>query len=188
MVALAELWLPILLSAVFVFLASSVIHMALPIHKSDFGKLPSEEDILEKMRGHGVSRGSYMFPCPESMKEMGSPEMVEKYNKGPVGYVTILPNGPPAMSKSLVQWFIYCLIVGVFCGYIGSFSLAPGAAFEMVFRVTGTIALLGYAIGALLESIWKGQSWVTTGKFIFDGVVYMLVTAATFGWLWPSAA
>jgi len=34
MVSLAALWLPILLAAVFVFIASSIIHMVLPYHKT----------------------------------------------------------------------------------------------------------------------------------------------------------
>lgn len=188
MVAIAELWLPILVSAVFVFLASSVIHMALPIHKADFAKLPGEDDIMETMRKNGVGPGGYMCPCPADMKDMGSPEMLAKYAAGPVGFFYVLPNGPPAMGKSLVQWFLYCLVVGLFVGYIGTFSLAPGADFQIVFRVTGTAAFLGYALGVVLDSIWKGQSWIVSGKFLFDGTVYTLVTAAAFGWLWPGAA
>ena len=36
MVSLADLWLPILLSAVLVFVASSLIHMVLGWHRHDF--------------------------------------------------------------------------------------------------------------------------------------------------------
>lgn len=187
MVTLIDLWLPILLSAVFVFVASSILHMVLPIHRSDYRKLPGEDIVREAMRAGNVPPGAYMFPCADSMKDMGSPEMMEKYNEGPVGFMTVLPNGPPAMGKSLVQWFIYTILVGVFVGYVSAIGHARGAEYMAVFRIAGAVAILGYAVGAIPESIWKGQSWSTTGKFIFDGIVYGLVTAGTFGWLWPEA-
>ena len=187
MVALMDLWLPILLSAVFVFVASSIIHMAIPIHKGDYGKLPGEADVLESMRGQKVAPGSYMFPCADSMKAMATPEMIEKLNQGPVGYLTVIPNGPIAMGKALMHWFVYSVVIAIFVGYLGTFSLEPGAAYGMVFRVTGTAAILGYSMNSVVDSIWKGVSWSITAKYVFDGIVYGLVTAGTFGWLWPAA-
>ena len=92
------------------------------------------------------------------------------------------------MGKNLVQWFLYCVLISLFAGYIGSFRLQPGTHYMEVFRLTGTVAILGYAVGNIPNSIWKGISWVTTLKFIFDGVIYGLLTAGTFGWLWPKAA
>ena len=78
MISLVDLWLPILLSAVFVFVVSSILHMLIPIHKGDFKKMPGEEKVLEEMRAQGVQPGSYMFPYVGSPKEMCSPEMIEK--------------------------------------------------------------------------------------------------------------
>ena len=72
MVPLTELWFPILLSAVFVFLVSSILHMVIPIHKGDFKKMPGEDKVLEAMRSQNLQPGSYMFPCAESMKDMAS--------------------------------------------------------------------------------------------------------------------
>ena len=182
---LTELWLPILLSAVFVFIVSSVIHMALPIHKSDYKKMNNEEAVLEAMRSSDVEPGAYMFPCAGSMKELGTPEMVAKLEKGPVGWMTVLPAGGFNIGKSLVQWFIFSLIVGALSAYVGWHGLGAGADYLDVFRLTGTAAILGYAIGNIAESIWRGQRWGTTLKFIIDGIIYGLVTAGTFGWLWP---
>ena len=102
---LAELWLPIVLAAVLVFVASSILHMLLPIHRGNYGKLAGEDQVLETMRDAGVTPGLYMFPCAESMKETTTPEMIEKFKRGPVGHLTVLPSGPPAMGKNLVQWF-----------------------------------------------------------------------------------
>jgi hypothetical protein len=185
---LSELWLPILLSAVFVFVASSVLHMALPIHKGDYRKLPGEDAVLAELRKQGVSPGDYMLPCAGSMKDMGSPEMIEKFKRGPVGILTVMPSGPPNIGKNLLQWFLYCLLVGVFVAYVARLGLGAGAAYLLVFRTTGAVAVLGYAAVHIVNSIWKGQRWGVTTKFLFDGVVYGLLTAGTFGWLWPDAA
>ncbi len=188
MLSLAELWLPILLSAAFVFIVSSIIHVVIPIHRGDFKKMPGEEKVLEEMRTQGLQPGSYMFPCAGSMKDMCSPEMIEKCKLGPVGFLTVTPSGPPGMAKSLVQWFVYSILVGVFVAYLAKLGLERGAEYMLVFRMTGTIAILGYAMGELTDSIWKGRSWIITLKFVFDGIIYGLVTAGTFGWLWPDAA
>jgi hypothetical protein len=188
MVTLQELWLPVLLSAVFVFVASSVIHMALPIHKKDYKKLPGEDQVLAAMRAQGVQPGQYMFPCSSSMKEMCSPEMTAKMKQGPVGYVNVIPNGTINMTKALVLWFILSLVVSAFTAYAAGLGLAPGEDGKTILRVTSTIALLGYAVTNVTDGIWKGVRWSIVVKFIFDGLVYALVTGATFAWLWPAAA
>lgn len=184
---LITLWLPIVLSAVFVFIASSVIHMATPLHKNDYTQLGQEDSLLKTMRDVGVVPGHYMFPRAQSMKEMGSPEMVAKYNQGPVGFMTILPNGPVAMGKNLVLWFVFSLIVSIFAAYLTNLSVAPGAHYLTVFRVSGTVAVLGHAFTNVSDSIWKGVSWCITFKFFFSGLIYGLITAGTFAWLWPAA-
>ena len=187
MAFLTELWLPIVLSAVLVFIVSSVIHMALPIHKGDYQKMKNEDAVLESLRANGVEPGAYMFPCAGSMKDMGSPEMVAKLKAGPVGWLTVVPSPGFSIGKSLGWWFVYCLIVGVLVAYVGWHSLGPGAGYLAVFRITGASAVLGYAAGHFHDSIWKGARWSMTAKFILDGAVYGLVTAGTFGWLWPHA-
>jgi hypothetical protein len=182
---LLELWLPILLSAVFVFLVSSVLHMLLPIHKGDHRGLSDEEGLLGAMREKGLEPGTYMFPFPKSMKEMGSPEMLAKYEQGPVGFMTVFQNGAPAMGKNLLHWFLYSILISVFVAYITWLVMVPGQDYMDVFRVTGTIAVMGYGLSDFPASIWKGQAWSTTFKFLFDGIIYGLVTAGTFAWLWP---
>jgi hypothetical protein len=183
MAALLELWLPILLSAAGVFVVSSILHMFLPIHSGDHGKMAGEAQVLEAMRAHGVNPGQYMFPCPDSKKDMASPETLAKYEQGPVGFVTILKNGMPNMGKHLSQWFLFSLLVSVFTAYVLSFSLKEGANYMDVFRLSGTVAFMGYGLGSVSDSIWKGVRWTVTGKFLFDGLVYALTTAGFFGWL-----
>ena len=188
MLSIAELWLPIVLSAVFVLIVSSIIHMCLPIHKGDYRKLPGEEHVLETMRAQSVAPGSYMFPCPNSMKDMCSPEMVEKRQRGPVGFLTVVPSGPPGMGMNLVQWFIFSFVVGFLTAAAAKTGLRAGADYHDVFHLTAVVATLGYGVSHIPDSIWKGVGWIITCKFIFDGVVYGLVTAATFAWLWPAAS
>jgi hypothetical protein len=183
MVTLAALWLPILVAAVFVFLASSVIHMALPIHKGDYRKLPDEDRVLDGLRGV-VPPGQYMFPLAESMREMGSPAMVEKFRRGPVGTMILRPPGGVGMGKALVAWFGFCLVVSLGVAYLTGLVLPAGDA--RVFRVATTAAVFCYAFSSVSDSIWKGVSWTTTLKFLFDGCVYALVTGAVFAWLWPA--
>jgi hypothetical protein len=187
MTFLIELWLPIVVSAVLVFVASSLFHMVLPWHRGDVKKLGGEDELLASMRANNITPGSYMFPCPSSMKEMATPEMIDKYRQGPVGYMTVMPAGLPTIGKSLIQWFLSCLLIGVFVAYVAHHALEPGAKYYLVFRVTGSAAVLGYAIGALQDSIWKGQSWSITCKFLLDGVVYALLTAGGFAGFWPDA-
>lgn len=184
MVPLASLGLPILLSAVIVFVASSIIHMVLPYHRSDYQPLPDEDKLLAALRAAGLTRGLYHFPfCTH--KDMKSPAVQEKYKQGPVGFMTVFPSGPPALPKFLALWFVYCLIIGFFTAYLTGHTVTQGAHYLVVFRVAGTAAFLAYGLGPLSNGIWKGQPWGMTLKEVFDGLVYGLLTAGTFGWLWP---
>lgn len=184
---LAALWLPIVLSAVFVFIVSSVIHMATPLHKNDYGRVTGEEAMLAAMREAGVKPGHYMFPMADSMKEMATPEHIAKMHQGPVGFMTILPSRPINMGPNLILWFLFSLLISVFAAYLADLALPPSAHYLAVFRVAGTVAVLGHALTHIPDSIWKGLSWGITVKFIFSGVIYGLVTAGTFAWLWPAA-
>ena len=184
MVPLSALWLPIVLSAVIVFVASSIMHMLLPYHHSDCSQLPDEDKLRAALRTAGVKRGLYMFPYG-SHKDMKSPAMQEKFKEGPVGFMTIFPSGPPALPKFLGLWFIYCLVIGFFTAYLTGNTVAPGVDYLVVFRVAGTAAFMAYGLGQLSNGIWKGQPWSNTIKEAIDGLVYGLLTAGTFGWLWP---
>src|SRR5437763_10573797 len=116
MAFLANLWLPIVLSAVIVFVASSLMHMLLKYHQSDYRQLPDEDKVRDTLRASNLTPGLYVVPyCTH--KDMKSPAIAEKYKQGPVGFITILPNSVPAMPKFLIQWFVFCLLVGTFVAY-----------------------------------------------------------------------
>lgn len=186
MVPLMSLLIPILLSAVIVFVASSIIHMVLPYHRGDFDKVPSEDEVRDALRSFDIPPGDYVIPCAGNSKEMGSPEFIEKSTRGPVAFLTVLPSGPPSMGGSLAQWFVYCVVVGVFAAYIAGHAVQAGEDYLSVFRYVGATAFLGYSLALVQVSIWYKRNWSTTLKSMFDGLVYALLTAGTFGWLWPS--
>lgn len=187
MTAIAALWLPILLSAVIVFIASSIIHLAPLWHRSECPPLPDQDRVQDALRPFNFRPGEYMLPRAKDMKSMQAPEFVEKLKRGPVMIMTVLPNEPISMPKALVQWFIYTLVIGVFAAYVTGATLPAGADYLAVFRVAGTTAFIAYAAGLWQQSIWYNRPWSTTLKHTLDGLIYALLTGGTFGWLWPAA-
>ena len=184
MVSLTALWLAILLSAVAVFIVSSVIHMVLPYHRSDYKQLGNEDQVLASLRAAGVKRGLYTFPyCTH--KDMKSEAVIAKQKQGPIGTITIYPTGPINMGKFLGMWFVYCLIVSLFAAYLAAHTIAPGAHQLAVLRIVGTAAFLAFGIGQLVNSVWAGQPWSNTLKHVFDGLIYSFAAAGVFAWLWP---
>lgn len=185
MVSLLSLWLPIVLSAVAVFVVSSIIHMALPWHKHDMRRLENEAEVMEALRRFQIPPGDYGMPMPGSMAEMKDPKFIAKLEAGPVILMTVEPNGPTPMGRSLALWFLYALLVSFFAAYIASRAVGPEAPYLSVFRFAGAAAFAGYSFALLQNSIWYMRSWTTTFKSVIDGLAYALVTAGFFGWLWP---
>lgn len=184
MVPIASLWMPIVVSAILVFLVSSVLHMALKYHKADYQPLPDEARQVEALRG--LAPGYYVFPYCSDTREMGAPAMVEKYQKGPCGLMTIQPSGPPPMGKHLALWFFYGLLVSFFTAYVAAHTVPGGASYLAVFRVVGATAFMAFGVPNLVGSIWHGIPWSNSFRALFDGLIYALVTAGAFGWLWPA--
>jgi hypothetical protein len=187
MVPVLSLWLPILVSAVLVFVLSSLIHMVLSYHKSDMAALPAEEEIMTALRRHDLAPGAYVMPHARSMEEMKDPAYIERRTQGPVGFLTILPSGKPDMTRELGAWFVYSLVVGVLAAYIAGRALGPAADYGSVFRFAGATAFIAYGLGTWQDSIWYGQKWSTAAKNTLDGLIYGLATGGVFGWLWPGA-
>ena len=184
MISLTSLWLPILLSGVAVFIASSILHMLTPWHKGDFKKLPDEDRAREGLRALAIPPGDYMTPCPSSPEEMKSPEFAEKLKQGPRMIMTVMPTGPFSMGKNLLMWFIYCVVVSGFAACVAAVTLPKGAPYMRVFHVVGATAFIGYSLALWQGTIWYQRSWITTLKQTIDGLIYGLITAGIFGWLW----
>jgi len=185
MVPLTSLVVPIVLSAVLVFVASAIFHMVLPFHRKDYRKVPAEDDVMAALRPFNLAPGDYVMPLAEPPARMDSPEMIEKMTKGPVVMMTVMPSGPPAMGATFGLWFAFCLAVSVFAGYVAGRALAPGASYLHVFRFAGTVAFVGYSVALWQNSIWFKRDWGTTLRATIDGLIYGMLTAGAFGWLWP---
>ncbi len=185
MTGLDVLWLPTLVSAVIVFVASSLIHMVLPWHKSDYPAVANQDKVMDALRPFSIPPGDYMLPRPSSRQEMRSPEFAEKMRRGPIAMLTVMPNGAMSMGRNLALWFVFCVIVGLFAAYVSGQALAVGATYPRVFHLVGVTAFIGYALALWPMSIWYRRAWSLTLKATVDGLIYALLTAGTFGWLWP---
>src|SRR5688572_28617186 len=186
-IPITSLWLPILISAVLIFFLSFVVHTVLKYHNSDFGKLSDEDRVMDALRPFNIPPGDYVFPYAHGMEAMKSEAYQQKVIKGPVWFVTALrPGAVFSMGPQLTQWFAYSLLVGIMCAYLAGRMLLPGADYLSVFRLTGTVAFACYSMALMQRSIWFAQSWSSTLKSMFDGLLYALVTAGAFGWLWPA--
>lgn len=186
MVPVLSLWLPILVSAVFVFVASSIIHMVLRYHRNDLRRLAREDEVMAALRPFDIPPGDYCLPRAESMAAMKQPEYIDKMNKGPVALITVIPSGPPSMGASLVLWFVFCLLVSILAAYVAGHFIPPGPGhYRPVFRLVGCTAFAAYSMALLQNSIWYKRNWGVTLLSMFDGLIYAALTAGTFGWLWP---
>jgi hypothetical protein len=184
MTGLSSLWLPILLSSVIVFVVSAIIHMAPLWHKSDYPKVPNEDRLMDALRPLGIPPGDYMIPR-SSPAEMRTPAFAEKIKRGPVMIATVMPNAMPSMARNLVLWFFYTGAVGFFAAYVAGRALPPGAEYLRVFQLVGATSFIGYSMALWQMSIWYSRGWSMTIKETADGLIYALLTAGAFGWLWP---
>ncbi|HUQ47262.1 MAG TPA: hypothetical protein VM053_03340 [Gemmatimonadaceae bacterium] len=185
MTGLVSLWLPILLSSVLVFVASSIIHMASPWHKNDYPRLPDEDAFRSAVGPLEIPPGDYLVPRPLKREDHKTPEFAEKLKQGPNVLMTVLPKGSFGMGRNLAMWFVYLIVVTIFAAYVAGRALPPGTDYLQVFRFAGTVAFIGYSAALWQLSIWYRRSWSLTIKATVDGLVYALLTAGAMGWLWP---
>lgn len=185
MVTIPDLWAPILLSAVLVFIASFISWAVLPFHRKDFRGLPDEAALAEALRRQGVQPGQYNIPHAGDPKRMKDPEFVKRMREGPVAILSVTEPRDPGMGKDLAKWFAYVLAVTIFVAYMVSRTLAPEADYLQVFRIAGTTAVVAYSAAVIPNGIWFGWPWGHVWRNVLDGIVYGLLTAGSFGWLWP---
>jgi hypothetical protein len=185
MTGMQALWIPIVLSAVIAFVASCVIHMFTPWHAGDYLKVPNEDAVMEALRPFAIPPGDYAVPRPANMADMRSASFKEKNDKGPRIVMTVLPNGFSGMGAQMGAWFVYLLVIDAFAAYVAGRALGPKADYLQVFRFVGVTVFLGLAGAIWQMNIWYKRSMTTTIKSTIDGLLYALLAAGTFGWLWP---
>jgi hypothetical protein len=179
-----SLLLPVVVSAVAVFVLTVIIHMT-PWHSRDYIKLPGEDKVMETLRALNVQPGDYRFPYGRTTAEMTTPEFEAKMRAGPVGNMSMSSSGDMKMGKMMGQWFVYSLVIAVIVAYVTGRTRAQGAPYVEVFRVSGAVTFCCYSVAHWQNWIWWGKGTRFTLTNTVDGLIYALVTAGTFGWLWP---
>lgn len=180
-----SLWLPVVVSAVAVWLTSALLHMALKYHRADYKRLPDEEAVGAALRADAPAPGYYAIPYSVDPAEMKDPAVQERYRRGPVALIAVMRSGPPAMGKTLAQWLLFCLLVSFVTAYVARQTLTPATVGHVVMQITGAVAFVGYGFGAFPNSIWFGIPWSNALRALLDAAIYSLLTGAIFWWLWP---
>lgn len=184
--ALLSLWLPILLSAVVVFVISSLVHMVFKWHMPDYKGFANEDAVRAAIRAGNPAPGQYVLPYCKDMKDLASEAMTKKYQEGPVGFLRLAAPGPNNMGKSLGIWFLFTLVITTVAAYLAwrVCGLDPAQASRAA-KWAGTISFIAFGFGGVPESIWMARPWVSTAKYLLDAALYGLGTGLVFYWLWP---
>lgn len=180
-----QILVPILLSAIAVFVASSVFHMISPHHRNDFTRVPDEDGVQEAMRRFSLPFGDYIIPAPPGPNMMKDPVYLEKVNRGPIMVMTVMPNRMGDMGKLMGMWFLYLLFVMALAGHAAQRVLGYGAGNRIVFHTIFLYVFAGLGLALLQNSIWYARKWSTTFKSLLDSLVYAAIAGGIFVWLWP---
>jgi hypothetical protein len=180
-----SLLLPIIVAAIAVFVLSSIIHMMMPWHKSDYSPFPDEDGVMDALRPFAIPPGDYMAPAPRSIDDMKSPDFMAKRTRGPVLIATVMKNGGFTMGPTMAVWFLFSLVISVIVGCITGSILGPGADGRSVFHYSAAITFMSYCMGAVPLSIWYQRKWSTTFKNALDSLIYAAGTGAVFMLMWP---
>jgi hypothetical protein len=187
MTAYTSLLLPILVSAVAVFIVSSVLHTALPWHHKDWKQLPNEGDVQDAMRKAGVTPGDYMLPFPGGEGGMKNPTFRERMTAGPQATMIVRAGGMPNMGAYLGKWFAHLVVVSALCAFNVAHAAEPGGDTHRVFHFVALPAFLAYGLALWQDQIWYGKSTATSIRNTIDALLYALVTAFVFMWMWPKS-
>ncbi len=185
MVDLTQLWLPILLSAIVVFIASALAWTVLPHHRADFKAVPDQKKFDDALASLGIKPGLYMFPYSDDPKNaMKDPAYVERWKAGPCGTFNLFAKSPN-MGRNMALSFVFYLITSVFVAYVCTLALGAGDSYMRVFQIAGTVAIMAYSFGAIPKDIWFSTPPRAVITNLIDGIIFGLLTAGVFGWLWP---
>lgn len=181
-----NLWLPILVTAVLIFVASSLIHMVFKWHNSDYKKVANEDEVRAAIRAGSPAPGQYVVPYCMDMKDMKGEAMMKKFTEGPIAFVTVRKNGPPAMGTTLALWFVFTVFIAAVAAYVASQVYGLKANPHQAGHLVGMLSFLAYAAGSVPLGIWMGKPWGSVAKDVLDGFIYGVISALTFMWLWPA--
>jgi hypothetical protein len=184
-VGLPALWLPILVSTVFRLIASFLLHMVLPHHRTDFDRIEDEERFSVELASHGLRQGQYNFPYFGSPVEEKDPEFQRGVRQGPIGILLIGANKLSPSPRHMIIQFAYFFALNTVVAYIAAQALPSGSDYASVFQLTGATSLIAYAGGYFDYPIWYHFRWAFAWKAAGDSLIRSLVIAGVFGRLWP---
>lgn len=184
-VSIVSLWLPILLAGGLCWFASALIHMLIKYHNADYKELDNEADVSAALGASTPAPAMYTMPYCHDMKAMGSEAMQKKFSDGPVAVISVMPNGMPPMGKLLSQQLLFFVAGALLIACLVSMFLTGGAAYMAVFKAVFLAAFLTFGWAQIPHSIWLGQPWSNSVRYLIDALIYASVTAGVFAWLWP---
>jgi hypothetical protein len=187
-ISLTQLWLPIVVGTGLAWIASGLIHMVIKWHNADYQKLGNEIEVMEAVGNGSPPLGLHAFPFCIDMNEMRDEAVQQRFKDGPVGFLTILPNGMPNMGKLMFQQISFFLVGCVAIAYCARLALDPGTDYMVVFRFVGTVGFLTFGWATIPFSIWFGHTWGMTARYLADAFIYGMVIAGSFAWMWPGPA
>lgn len=200
---LTELWLPILLSGVGVWIASAIAWMAIGHHKKDRDALPGgekgEQEMMDTVTRLGIKPGNYGFPDFCQHDTLPRKERMEAlkvlYDKHPQGLLRVW--APVNMGVNMVLTFLFYLVTSAVIGYLAWAALGPGSMPSppngadlpttnraLVFQVTGIAGILAYSFATFPGDLWFQKKKRAMVMDWCDGVVFALITGLIFAWLW----
>ena len=186
-ISLLDLWMPILLGTVLAWIASAVIHIAVKYHNSDYKQLANEDEVMAAVKNGSPDLGVHTFPYCIDMEQMKDEAVQKKFADGPVGMLTVFPDGMPNMGKAVGQQIAFFLAGSIIIAYCAKLALDPGAGYMEVFRFVWAVGFLSFGWAQIPMSIWYGHLWPTTAKYLLDALIYGALVAGSFAWLWPAA-
>ncbi len=182
----AQLWLPILLSGIIVFIWSAISWTLLPWHNAEWKGLPNAEGVRDLLKAAGWKPGQYAFPWVDDPKARRSPEFMAKMGEGPTGHVIIMKPGPLSMGGNMVQGVIFNIVVSFFAAYVVWHALgAYPQPYLRIFRLIGATGFMAYAFAKVPDSIWFGRPWKSWVYDAIDALIMGCLMGGVFGWLWP---
>lgn len=182
---IAKLWLPMLLSAVAVWLWALLACTILALHKKDWKPLPNDDAFANALRPLNLLPGVYCFPYFKDFKHFNDPAFQARWNAGPNGIIHVWRASQNMGATMLLSFLVY-LVASFFIAYAGYAAMGPIVPHSKTFQVIGAMGVLAYSFAGLPNMIWFQANPRAKVTAVIDGIIMGLITGAIFAALWPA--
>ncbi|MBS0186489.1 MAG: hypothetical protein JSS51_00370 [Planctomycetes bacterium] len=186
---LSQLWLPILISGVSVWIASFIAWMMIGHHRKDRDAIPGggEQAFMDTVTRMNIKPGNYGFPdfCQHDNLPRQERMAARKalYDRRPMGTLRVW--GEMNMGVNMLVTFLFYLVTSAMIGYLTWAAFGRGASAGKIVQVAGTAGILAYCFASFPHDIWFQKKRRAMMMDWLDGIVFGLITGAIFAWLWP---